>query len=144
MQSRKRVWMLFTAVIIAVFAMVGCIPEITPDKTPPDVTNKTAALSATTIDQGDPLTVTIQVTAEDKRSDLKNAQIRLMMQKPNQNGFSEVASATLAFPDNVKTGSVENAFTVAGTHFDMGGTYNFKAEIKVSDVRDNMSEEPVE
>src|SRR6056297_2357887 len=79
MQSRRRVWLLFTAVIIAVFAMVGCIPEITPDKTPPDVTAKSATLSATTIEQGDTLTVTVEVTAEDKRSDLKNAQIKLMM-----------------------------------------------------------------
>ncbi len=124
--------------------MVGCIPEITPDKTPPDVTAKTATLSATTIDQGDPLTVEVQVTAEDKRSNLKNAQITLLMQKPNENGFSEVDTATIAFPENVKTGSVTKSFVLAGTNFDIGGTYNFKAEIKVSDIRDNISQEPVE
>src|SRR6056297_2575720 len=142
MQSRKRVWLLFTAVIIAVFAMVGCIPEITPDKTPPDVTAKTATLSATTIEQGDPLTVTVEVTAEDKRSNLKNAQIKLMMQKPGENGFSEVGSITKPFAENVKTDTVSNAFVLAGTNFDVGGTYNFRADIWVSDVKDNTSQEP--
>ncbi|MEA1883369.1 MAG: hypothetical protein U9N62_02480, partial [Thermotogota bacterium] len=144
MQSRKRVWLLFTAVIIAVFAMVGCIPEITPDKTPPKVTAKTATLSATTIEQGDTLTVTVEVTAEDKRSNLKNAQIRLLMQKPGENGFSEVDSITKPFAEKVKTGTVSNAFELVGSNFNVGGTYNFKAEIWVSDVKDNTSQEPAE
>jgi len=144
MQSRKRVWLLFTAIIIAVFAMVGCIPEITPDKTPPDVTAKSVTLSATTINQGDPLTVTVQVTAEDKRSNLKNAQIKLMMKKPGESAFSEVGSITKPFAENVKTDTVSNAFELAGSNFDVGGTYNFKAEIWVSDVKDNVSQEPAE
>src|SRR6056297_1247239 len=98
MQSRKTVWMLFTAVIIAVFAMVGCIPEITPDKTPPDVTASSATLSATTINEGDPLTLTVQVTAKDERSNLKNAQIILMMKKPGGT-FAQAASATVPFAE---------------------------------------------
>lgn len=124
--------------------MVGCIPEITPDKTPPDVTAKSATLSATTINQGDPLTVTVQVTAEDKRSNLKNAQIKLMMKKPGETTFSEVGSITKPFAENVKTGTVDHDFVLAGTNFDVGGTYNLKAEIWVSDVKDNTSQEPVE
>ena len=124
--------------------MVGCIPEITPDKTPPDVTAKSATLSATTINQGDPLTVTVQVTAEDKRSNLKNAQIKLMMKKPGETTFSEVGSITKPFAENVKTGTVDHNFVLAGANFNVGGTYNLKAEIWVSDVKDNTSQEPVE
>jgi len=144
MQSRKRVWLLFTAVIIAVFAMVGCIPTITPDKTPPDITASSATFSPTTIDVGDPLTVTVELTAEDERSNLKNAQIVLKMKKPGETSFTEVGASTRDFPENVKTGSLTENFQVAGTHFDVSGDYTFKAEIKVSDVKDNISKDPVE
>jgi len=81
MQSRKRVWLLFTVVIITVFAMVGCIPPLMPDTTPPMVTAQ-ATFTPTTIDEGDPLTVEVVVEAEDKRSNLDKAQIVLKMKNP--------------------------------------------------------------
>ncbi len=136
--QRRKVWLLFTAVIIAVFAMVGCLPEVTPDKTPPEITAQSATLSATQIDQGDPVTVTVSVTAKDKRSNLKETVMKLFLKKPGQTTFTQVGTATVAFAD-AKEDTKTNAFQVAGTNFQTGGDYTFKAEITASDSKGNTS-----
>ncbi|HPJ89195.1 MAG TPA: hypothetical protein PLO84_08720, partial [Thermotogota bacterium] len=136
--QRRKVWLLFTAVIIAVFAMVGCLPEVTPDKTPPEITAQSAQLSATQIDQGDPVTVTVSVTAKDKRSNLKETVMKLFLKKPGETTFTQIATATVSFAAS-KEDTKTNAFEVAGTNFQTGGDYVFKAEMTASDVNGNTS-----
>lgn len=136
--QRRKVWLLFTAVIIAVFAMVGCLPETTPDKTPPEITGQSATLSATQIAQGDPVTVTVSVTAKDKRSNLKEAVMKLFLKKPGETTFTQIATATEAFAAT-KEATKTHQFNVAGTNFQTVGNYTFKAEVTASDVKGNTS-----
>jgi hypothetical protein len=136
--QRRKVWLLFTAVIIAVFAMVGCLPEVTPDKTPPEITAQSATLSATQIDQGDPVTVTVSVTAKDKRSNLREAVMKLFLKKPGQTTFTQVGTETVAFASS-KEDTRNHTFQVEGTNFQTGGDYTFKAEITASDSKGNVS-----
>ncbi len=128
--------------MVLLLAVTGCFPTVNPDKTPPTVESSTLVLSAGTVQLGNSVDVTVSVTAKDKSSYLKNAQITLQAKGPTGDYFDLAAPVTVDFETKVKTGSVSNKFTIltgGNSLITQSGNYTFRAKLIVSDSKDNKS-----
>jgi len=135
-------------VLVLFLALVGCFPKPTPDTTAPVVQTPTISLSSSEIDEGQQVTVTVSVSAEDSKSNLKDAVFTLHLQSEGQT-YTASETTTKNFPE-AKTGTVSHQFTLSilpqgGANQDGSriyypggdGEYELKVSVVVQDVKAN-------
>ncbi|HPH12011.1 MAG TPA: SUMF1/EgtB/PvdO family nonheme iron enzyme, partial [Thermotogota bacterium] len=120
------------------------VPSETTDDTPPVVETPVIALSATTIpESGGGMTVTVNVTAQDGASNLKDAAITLTWNSVASDSRTTGSLTKTVAYSAVKSGMATAAFTVNMLGSDImlpEGTYSFGVSAVVRDVRVNTSE----
>ncbi len=140
----KRFYSLPVILVVLLLTLIGCFPVGKVDKTPPVVETPVIALSATTVpESGGGMTVTVNVTAQDAASNLKDAAITLTWNSVASDSRATGSLTKTVAYSAVKSGTATAAFTVnmLGSDFTLTeGSYSFSVSAVVRDVKLNAAE----
>ena len=144
MRLNTRTVVLFSTLIVLLIGLLGCFPQQQPDTTPPEIHSVVVSnITPTPVVKGQPVSATVTVSATDRRSNLKHAEIVLYVKLDAVGAvFTEVAREIVAFPAQ-RSATTQHTFAIptTGTAFPAAGNYEFRAKAYAEDTKGNKTSE---